>query len=1125
MPLPLVAADVRRLKPLPAADSILSSAAKKSEPRHLGCYQAHRDRSGSPATPSLSLVAADVRRLKPLPAADSILPPAAKEPEPRHLGCYGRGRLRFKPALRAIGLVALAVLSGLFTFTATAQVQRVNLAKYQTCAADSEAAGEQALFATDGVVGNGNRWKSDPAVAGPHWLSVTLPLAMQVGSVHLYLGRDDTEPVASFSLQYRTGGAWLTIPGTTFSANTATVLNVVFGAPITAAEFRFYTTDSTARVRELALFATNGPAGFPLGTDVTLNLAKKRRVTVSSVDGTSYGKGAVDGYVQNDLGRWKSANANGPHTLEVDLQESTRLGSAHLYLGSSGNPTVSNFTLEYWTGSAWTAIPGGAVTANTNRELRVNFTSPVAASLVRLNIPDNGAQRVRELALFAAATGVSGYPLGTDVIYAPPPTNRFDTRGDGFWKIVNRALANSLIVGPTGASQTQANTTEPEKQFQLLYNLDSDTFRLRNRDSWKCIQALNAGKVPGTAVVEGNDYHALPHELWRFEDLGSGYFRVVNVWSGLALQTDGASPATVALATPSTDTRQQWQLNYQTHYPKKGIAGYEGEYARFGTSWSYNWGRDPGLNPPASFVFTPMQYGRWWPDFNTLPDNYSAWHTTTRPLHILGYNEPEQESQGNTPVEEGVALWPKLEQTDLPLVSPAPVNPFTTWIDTFFSQINAQGLRVDFTAIHWYANPDASGLVSRLQSVYNTYGRPVWLTEFSNVDWGNTATWTDEDCYRFLMEFTWRAEDLIWLKRYSLFPFSGDLAANPWDRNGDRSNFFLSDGSTLTPFGEYYAAWDADRTLRDRTPFFLQGLASMHRLRDSSTTTLPSTGNLRRNDVSAQFALVPNAAGTARYVVSLRHGRRLRFNGTTLDWALPGTTGSLVEWTFNGPDGNGYTFIDHPATSKSLRLQRINDGNGVPTALNYTMEPFGSVSDETRWRFLKPYQPVSAAPPVSLSNLTASASLGRITLAWSLPAATNVLRYSVYRRATTNGPYALVATNLAAPGFVDTNVVQATTYRYVVTVTDWLESESPYSSEALATPPGPRLDITPATTPGFCALTWPAAAGAYRLMKTTNLTFPIRWTPVSGATLSNGLWNLAVPIGSNPTRFFRIQWP
>src|SRR5207249_3245933 len=103
---------------------------------------------------------------------------------------------------------------------------RVNVAKLQSASADSVAPGQGALFATDGIVGNGNAWHSSGG--GPHWLAVTLPVAMQLGSAQLYFGTDDTWPIANFSLQYWNGSAWVNIPGATFSGNTATVLNMVF---------------------------------------------------------------------------------------------------------------------------------------------------------------------------------------------------------------------------------------------------------------------------------------------------------------------------------------------------------------------------------------------------------------------------------------------------------------------------------------------------------------------------------------------------------------------------------------------------------------------------------------------------------------------------------------------------------------------------------------------------------------------------------------------------------------------------------------------------------------------------------------------------------------------------------
>src|SRR5688572_872569 len=163
-------------------------------------------------------------------------------------------------------LLCLVLMQGFFVSSTFAQLARVNLAKFQSAQASSAAAGDPAVLATDGIVGNGNRWKS--GTAGPHTLTVTLPLALELGSAHLYLGRDDIEPVASFVLQSWNGSAWVNIPGASIAGNTNNILNLVFPSPVMTSRVRFYSTETEVRLREIALFAPNGPTGYPIGTDV-----------------------------------------------------------------------------------------------------------------------------------------------------------------------------------------------------------------------------------------------------------------------------------------------------------------------------------------------------------------------------------------------------------------------------------------------------------------------------------------------------------------------------------------------------------------------------------------------------------------------------------------------------------------------------------------------------------------------------------------------------------------------------------------------------------------------------------------------------------------------------------------
>ena len=547
--------------------------------------------------------------------------------------------------------------------------------------------------------------------------------------------------------------------------------------------------------------------------------------------------------------------------------------------------------------------------------------------------------------------------LAVFVFAQPARAFVFDSFGDGVWKIVNRSNGNSLLVTATGASQSGGTATQIEKEFQVLYNIESDTFRLRNHDTWQCIEAQGAGTSVGTAVVENAGYTAAAHQRWKLVDVGGGDYRIVNAPGNLAIQTDAATPANVTLAAASTDPRQYWRFEYQTHYPKKGSAGYENDWSRYKVGWNYSWGKFTNPATPPQVVFEPMQHNRWW---EGAPENLAAdsagFRASAKPVYMLGFNEPDHTDQANMTVAEVIALWPYFQNAKLPLVSPVAASAYGGWLGDFYNQVAANGYRVDFTAVHWYGAPDASSLINHLQSVYNTWGRPIWLTEFANIDWDNNEYWSEEDSYRFMAEFLWRAEDLLWLKRYSIFSMAGDPPPNPWDHWGDNSNMFYSNGSTFTAFGELYAAWDGDRTIRARQPYLIHNQGAAHRMTSSGATT-PGTAWIRESGATAQWTLIASPTASRYYIQSLNNGRRLRYNGTVLDLALPGTTGADLEWSLNAA-GDGYYYIDLPSRSKTLQMNRTNDGNGAPTSLGVTVVNNGTPNESTRFRFIKPYAPL-----------------------------------------------------------------------------------------------------------------------------------------------------------------------
>ncbi|WP_312421848.1 fibronectin type III domain-containing protein [Anaerospora hongkongensis] len=99
---------------------------------------------------------------------------------------------------------------------------------------------------------------------------------------------------------------------------------------------------------------------------------------------------------------------------------------------------------------------------------------------------------------------------------------------------------------------------------------------------------------------------------------------------------------------------------------------------------------------------------------------------------------------------------------------------------------------------------------------------------------------------------------------------------------------------------------------------------------------------------------------------------------------------------------------------------------------------------------LKPYNPIESEPNIPVPiNLVATAGDSQVTLSWD--AVTGATGYNVKRSTTAGGPYTTIASNVSGTSYVDTGVVNGTTYYYVVTAIT-ADGESANSNEASATP-------------------------------------------------------------------------
>lgn len=178
-------------------------------------------------------------------------------------------------------------------------------------------------------------------------------------------------------------------------------------------------------------------------------------------------------------------------------------------------------------------------------------------------------------------------------------------------------------------------------------------------------------------------------------------------------------------------------------------AGYNNLQAT-GAGWYYTWGTGVGNPDGFDAKHYPMIWGGT-PSASTINNLRSR-----NPEYLLGFNEPERTDQANMTVAQAIASWTVISNgfasTSTKLVSPAVADTGgasggQAWLASFMSQAAANNLRVDAVAFHWYgvSNPNdpagaASSFLSRVQSYYNSYNKPVFITEFAIHDWGGAYT-------------------------------------------------------------------------------------------------------------------------------------------------------------------------------------------------------------------------------------------------------------------------------------------------------------------------------------------------------------------------------------------------
>lgn len=221
---------------------------------------------------------------------------------------------------------------------------------------------------------------------------------------------------------------------------------------------------------------------------------------------------------------------------------------------------------------------------------------------------------------------------------------------------------------------------------------------------------------------------------------------------------------------------------------------------RSGAGWYYTWSTGhPGITASGGADFVPMIWGA-----DHVTPQALAEAKTAGP-YLLGFNEPDFDSQADMSVEQALDLWPRLESTGSILGSPAVAHSGDRpggWLDRFMTGARQRGHRVDFIALHWYGadfrtEAAVEQLRGYLNAVHERYGKPIWLTEFALIDFSRGTRYpTDEEQAAFLTSAAKMLAGLPYLQRYAWFGLGTDEA-------GPGTTLFRS-GSTMTPQGRAF---------------------------------------------------------------------------------------------------------------------------------------------------------------------------------------------------------------------------------------------------------------------------------------------------------------------------------
>lgn len=402
------------------------------------------------------------------------------------------------------------------------------------------------------------------------------------------------------------------------------------------------------------------------------------------------------------------------------------------------------------------------------------------------------------------------------------------------------------------------------------------------------------------------------------------------------------------LVVKASDGTNEYVSETRTFYvSKKGMAlggdmSDKVSLSKLNCSWYYNWASEAFNNSiDEGVAHVPMMWG------GAEDSVEGILNMTSTSNYILGFNEPDIKSQANMFFFEGIDTWKEyISPLNKRKVSPAPAAPGgdSGWLKLFMNGgykckspwdgtwslysdyegdetaeatktwVEGMGDDVDAVVLHYYRNQiNLEGLLNAVETLWETYHKPIWITELSIF--GVKGTYTDHSyelpekraaMAEFVQGIIENLDAIPYVERYCWFSYDIDSTneIDGYNGSGATAMFEYASGA-YTELGRLYSSignpegYDAETITDDEMFVYVpEETTTVEPTTKEPVTEVPTTAKVEATTTTVPVTTAKKVEKPAK--VKLSKANNVKKKSVKLTWKkISGATKYQIQYALN----------------------------------------------------------------------------------------------------------------------------------------------------------------------------------------------------------------------------------